>query len=452
VIAAFSLYLVAEMRTRGLRPWSAGAAGLLSLALAAGCGEDAAGPGTFDAAGDAPGTVDAGVDAVTNDTGADGATTADAGRIACQPNGACGAGQFCSTASQTCISAITAVAPGSFHTCALHANGRVSCWGDTQFIRPGPGQLTGPIDVPLDRRATAVVAGAQASCALLDDGSLRCWGVLGDKLLAPGPVVKEDGTRLGGVTQIAGGTLTFCAGTPAGTYCWGENRASELARPDTQVFGPLTAVLSQPGPRPLLAATVAIVVHDGKGQLCGWGNNDSGLVPGPRGIVAQPTCADQITDVAQISGGDGHVCVRRAGNAFSCWGSNSGGQLGTGDDSLLDVALPGMTGKLPGKITDITAGGYHTCALLETGAVMCWGSNEHGECGVPASAPLFSPVRAAGPAFVSIDSGAEASHTCGILADGQVQCWGNDEHGQLGSGALTEDSTRMSATPVPVKW
>jgi alpha-tubulin suppressor-like RCC1 family protein len=197
---------------------------------------------------------------------------------------------------------------------------------------------------------------------------------------------------------------------------------------------------------------VAIVVHDGKGQLCGWGNNDSGIVPGTRGIVAQPTCADQITDVLQLSAGDGHVCVRRSGNMFACWGSNSGGQLGVGDDGLLDAALPGMTRSLPARITGITTGGYHTCALLETGAVMCWGSNEHGECGVPPSSPLFSPVRAAGPAFVSINSSAEASHTCGVLADGQVQCWGTDERGQLGSGAATEDSTRMSAVPVPVKW
>jgi alpha-tubulin suppressor-like RCC1 family protein len=445
------------MRTRGLRLCSVGAAGLLLiLALAAGCGEDAPGPGAIDAAGDAPGTldaaVDAGADAVTTDARFDGAAGADAGRTACQPNGTCGAGQFCSDASQTCISAVTAVAPGTFHTCALHANGRVSCWGDTQFIRPGPAQLTGPIDVPLGRRATAVVAGAQASCALMDDGSVRCWGVLGDTLLAPGPVVKEDGTQLGGVTQIAGGTLTFCAGTPAGTHCWGENRASELARPDSQTFGPLTAVLSQPGPRPLLAATVAIVVHDGKGQLCGWGNNDSGLVPGARGIVAQPTCVEQITDVLQLSAGDGHVCARRAGNMFACWGSNSGGQLGVGDDGVLDMVLPGMTRTLPAKISSITAGGYHTCALLETGAVMCWGSNEHGECGVPVSAPQFSPVRAAGPAFVAINSGAEAAHTCGVRADGQVQCWGTDERGQLGSGATTEDSSRMSAVPVSVKW
>jgi hypothetical protein len=445
------------MPLRVARSFAPGAAWLLGLTLALSCADDAEAPA--DAAGDRDSAVppdsaisndsgdarDAGVGDVISDDAA-------AARMSCAPGGACGTGEFCASGSNICVSAVTSVAPGSFHTCALHRNGRISCWGDSRFITPGSSLLTGPVDVPLGGRAVAVVAGAQASCALLDDTSVRCWGVLGDSTLSPAPVVKEDGTRLLGVTHIAGGTLTFCAGSPAGTHCWGENRASELARPATMVFGPLTAVLAQAGPRPVLAAAVAIMVHDGAGQLCGWGNNDSGVVPGPRGIVAQPTCVEHVDGVLQLSAGDGHVCARLSGDSFSCWGSNSGGQLGNGDDSLLDVALPGVPRSLPSKIKGITAGGYHTCALLETGVVMCWGSNEHGECGVPASAPLFSPVVAAGPHFVSISSGAEAAHTCGVLADGSVQCWGTDERGQLGSGALTEDANRMSATPIPVRW
>lgn len=431
-------------------------AAVLLLGIAAGCaGADAPGaPGPLDAGAGTPGDVAAEVGAGGS---ADGAADQTVAAPADAPSAggcasACAAGEFCGVASRTCVSAVKAVAAGTFHTCALHGNGRISCWGDSRFIAPGLGKLVGPIDVPLGGRALAIAAGAEAACALLEDKSVRCWGVLGGTTRAPTLIVNEDGAALAGVTQIAGGTQAFCASTPAGTHCWGENRASEMARPPGTAFPATTAVLSQAGARPLLAATVAILVHDGVSQLCGWGNNDSGIVPGPRGIVERPTCVDKIDNVLQLSAGDGHVCARRGGARFSCWGSNSGGQLGTGDDSLLDVPLPGQIRSLPAGIVHITTGGYHTCALLDNGMVMCWGSNEHGECGVPASSPHFSPVVAATPRFVSIASGAEASHTCGLLEDGAVACWGTDERAQLGSGATSEDANRMSAVPVAVRF
>jgi alpha-tubulin suppressor-like RCC1 family protein len=436
---------------------------VLLIGIAIGCNADNGQPrsdaGVVIEAGVEAGTGDAGDAGAPADAGAptDAGAPADAGAghdavASCTSNAGCGAGRFCGVASRTCVSAVKAVAPGSFHTCAVHVDGRISCWGDSRFIAPGLPPLTGPVDVPLGRKAVALAAGAQATCALLDDQTVRCWGVFGEATLPPTTIVKEDGTALTAVVQIAGGTVAFCAGHAAGTYCWGDNRAGELGRPASMTFAPQTAVLSFPGARPLLAATVAIVVHDGRSQLCGWGNNDSGIVPGARGIVAQPTCVGTVPNVVGLSAGDGHVCARRGGKLFSCWGSNSGGQLGTGDDSLLDVELPGAIQTLPAAILDLTAGGYHSCALLESGTVMCWGSNERGECGVPSSAPHFAPVLASTPRFVSIASGAEASHTCGVLADGSVQCWGSDERAQLGSAASTEDASRLSSTPQPVRF
>jgi len=83
---------------------------------------------------------------------------------------------------------------------------------------------------------------------------------------------------------------------------------------------------------------------------------------------------------------------------------------------------------------------------------MCWGSNEHGECGVPPSAPLFSPTPMAAPPLVALGAGAGAQHTCGIRPDGSVVCWGYDDDGQLGTGATTVNEDRYSATPLPVRW
>jgi alpha-tubulin suppressor-like RCC1 family protein len=267
-------------------------------------------------------------------------------------------------------------------------------------------------------------------------------------------VTTEDGSALGGVTRIAGGSLAFCGSSPAGIHCWGDNKGSELARPMSMRFPPRTAVLADPRAFPHLAASVAIVVHDGGGELCGWGSNDSGIIPGARGLVERPACRAGLTGIAELSAGDGHVCARRGGATFSCWGSNSGGQLGIGDEDTLELEIPGMTRSLPAPITRLAAAAYHSCALLETGAVLCWGSNEHGEVGMPASAPVFAPRLVAGFAgkVVALGAGAGAQHTCAVLADGAIQCWGYDNAGQLGSGAFTEDADRHSPAPRLVRY
>jgi alpha-tubulin suppressor-like RCC1 family protein len=364
--------------------------------------------------------------------------------------GGCAAEQFRAVTGK-CVSAVTSVAAGTVHTCALHADGKVTCWGQGAVIGPGLPAVTPPVHVALPGRATAVAVGIQAACALVEGGQVHCWGEQGKGPEGPAPVTREDGSTLDHVTRIAGGSVAFCAVTDSAVLCWGENKASELARPATMSFPPRTAVVVLDRPRPLIAATVAILVHDGSGELCGWGNNDSGLVPGERGIVERPTCAAAPTAL-QLTAGDGHACARRGGAGFSCWGSNAGGQLGNGDDSLMDVPLPGAAQTLPGEIIALAAGAYHTCALVGGGAVWCWGSNEQGECGRPSSAPVFSPAPSAVMrGAVAIGSGAGAQHTCAVLEGGAVVCWGSDSDGQLGSGAA-QDATRFSADPVPVRW
>jgi hypothetical protein len=346
------------------------------------------------------------------------------------------------------------VAAGSVHSCAVHRDGRVSCWGYGPFIGPGLTVVTTPVFIDLPGPAVSLSVGIQAACALLASGEVRCWGDLGNGPERPGGITGEDGRALAGVTKLAGGSAAFCGVTPGGTHCWGSNASSELGRPAALSFPARTAVLAQPGPRPLIVATVAILVHDGVSELCGWGNNDSGILPGARGIVERPACSRTVPGVLQLSAGDGHVCARRGGDTFSCWGSNSGGQLGTGDEGQLEAELPGAVGRLPAGIDAIESGAYHTCALLATGRVHCWGSNEHGECGLPSSAPRFAPGAEVpfDQAVVAIGAGAGAQHSCAVLEDGSVSCWGYDNEGQLGSGVITRDSDRFSAQPLPVRW
>jgi alpha-tubulin suppressor-like RCC1 family protein len=367
---------------------------------------------------------------------------------------ACGAGQFCGAGSGTCVSAVVGLALGKGHTCAVHRSGRVSCWGEGAFIGPGLPEVTGPVIIALPSAATAVAAGVQEACAVVAGGAVYCWGQLAAAPVGPTPMKKEDGSPLSGITAIAGGSLTFCGLHPDGTYCWGDNSEGEVARPAAMSFPPDVAVLSHAGPSKYLAATVAVLIHDGGSQLCGWGNNDTGFAPGDRSVLERPSCSNDAPGVLQLTVGDGHACVRRAGKSYACWGTNAGGQLGIGDESL-EVAVPGTPHELPEEIRSIASGAYHTCALLVSGTVMCWGANTQGESGVASpSAPLFAPTVAdlVDVKMLDVFSGAASVHNCGLLADGSVRCWGSDDQGQLGSAASHDDSSRHSDRPIAVRF
>jgi alpha-tubulin suppressor-like RCC1 family protein len=89
--------------------------------------------------------------------------------------------------------------------------------------------------------------------------------------------------------------------------------------------------------------------------------------------------------------------------------------------------------------------GYHTCALLSDGSVKCWGQNDKGQLGDGTSHHSSTPVEVKGLADVTAVS-AGTQHTCALLSSGLVKCWGDNFDGELGDGTTTNAST-----PVAVK-
>src|SRR5438876_262301 len=93
--------------------------------------------------------------------------------------------------------------------------------------------------------------------------------------------------------------------------------------------------------------------------------------------------------------------------------------------------------------TAVSAGGQYTCVLLRDGTVQCWGRNVDGQLGDgttanPSTGPPGSSVPVAVSGIRSADAiTAGAYHTCALLADGTVQCWGRNHQGQLGDGTTT---------------
>ena len=160
----------------------------------------------------------------------------------------------------------------------------------------------------------------------------------------------------------------------------------------------------------------------------------------------------------QIASGGYHTCALITSGGVTCWGRGADGQLGNGATSSQSTPVDVLaTGENPGGaalsgVAQITAGGYHTCALATSGGVKCWGRGTNGQLGNDATPnPQSTPVdvvAAGGGGALSDGNQITAGflHTCALTTSGGVQCWGRGAVGQRGNGA--NPTTRT--TPVDV--
>ncbi|HLM72774.1 MAG TPA: hypothetical protein VK459_08780 [Polyangiaceae bacterium] len=153
-------------------------------------------------------------------------------------------------------------------------------------------------------------------------------------------------------------------------------------------------------------------------------------------------------DPIEISAGYKHTCVIRKDGTLWCWGRNTVGELGIpiGQGAIpVPVLVP-----LPGKAIKVAAGGgiysaqqvplAHTCAILEDTTVYCWGAGVFGQLGIGGSISSDKPVQVTSLVnAVAISAG--GAHTCAVKTDGDVYCWGSDADGQLGNGPAQDSPT-----------
>ncbi len=390
-----------------------------------------------------------------------------------------------------------AVSAGGAHTCAVLDDHSVRCWGLGVDGRLGygnpssigddeaPGSVA-PVDLGPGRSAIEISAGGAHTCALLDDGTVRCWGEgdngrlgysnttdIGDTE-APGSVGPVDlGVGRFAVAISAGGSHT-CALLDDGTVrCWGEGDNGRLGYSNTTDIGDTEAPGSV-GPVDLGADRQAVAISAGGAHTCalldngsvrcwglgtngrlGYGNTtDIGDTETP-GSVA-PVDVGSGRNAVAISAGDSHTCARLENGTTRCWGLGTNGRLGYGNTTDIgDTETPGSVGPVDvgsGRRTvAITAAGEHTCARLENGSTRCWGEAASGQLGYgntndigDTEAPgTVGPVNvgadpriALGRSVIRVAAG--GAHTCALLDDGNVRCWGEAESGQLGYGNTTD--------------
>lgn len=301
----------------------------------------------------------------------------------------------------------TAISAGPFHACAVRVDGTVWCWGENGNGQLGTGNTTDsnvPVRVSGVNDAIAVTAGGSDTgasnghtCMLRRSGGVLCWGdnisgQLGDGTTSDSPTpIKISGNHT--FKQISAGRLHTCGVKFSGeALCWGANNVGQL--------GIGNVVTPQLDP---VAMTGALA-----------------------------------SNVVEVSTGSFHTCGRTAAGTVHCTGSDGSGQLGDGaGTSTTSTPVQVTLSPLPSALI---TGGSHSCALVVTGEMRCWGSDTQGQIGNGATTgSQFSPVAVLNMTdAVGIGKSALGAHQCAVRVNTRVHCWGNNEQGQLGDGS-TDD-------------
>lgn len=300
-----------------------------------------------------------------------------------------------------------------------------------------------------DNVPARLTTGIYWTCGVLLNGSAKCWGQNDKGQLGDGTTTNRSTPvpvpGLTNVVDMSAGYDHTCALLSGGTVsCWGGNASGQLGDGTTtsrSIAAPVSGITSAVGISTGYDTSCAVLAG---GSVRCWGANWNGqLGDGTQGNTRLlPVTVVGLTDAVEVAGGSDHVCALRASERVVCWGDGVQGQLGI--LSLQSLNKPGADVAGLSGATMISAEREHTCALLRDRTVRCWGSNSFGQIGDGTTTKRTSAVAVnLLPPAVRVTAGYD--FTCAVLTDGTQRCWGWNAFGQLGNG-----STASSAVPVPV--
>jgi alpha-tubulin suppressor-like RCC1 family protein len=344
-------------------------------------------------------------------------------------------------------SGAVAIAAGEMHTCALGTDGRVKCWGRNDLGQLGDSSTAGrvtPVAVAgLPNGIVAITSGLSHTCALTSGGAVKCWGYnnrgqLGDGSFATRTAPVDVSGLTGGVASIAAGAYHTCAVTSGGAAkCWGYNSNGQLGNNSgANTSTPLDVAGLASGVTLIAGGAFHTCALVSGGAVKCWGSNSAGQVGDNSATQrAIPVAVSSLASgVTAISAGWNHTCVVVAAVGVKCWGTNLEGALG--DNSTVDFRrIPVDVVGLGGAVGSISAGGFHTCAVMTAGGVACWGLNYFGELGDGSSVARTAPVDVSGLESGMVSMAAGDDHTCALTSVGGVKCWGRNSNGQVGDGS-----------------
>ena len=326
-----------------------------------------------------------------------------------------------------------------YATCSLLVGGLVKCWGLATDGNLGIGISSGaigdvssdmgnnlaPVNVGTGVSVADICTGYYHQCVVLSNSKVKCWGSNGDGQLGLGTTVAKMGTALvdmgNNLPSVSLGTGLTATQVVVGNYhscallnnnlvkCWGANNYGQLGLNSTTYKGRASTDM---------------------------GDN------------LMYTVLSSTGGVGSIAGGHSHTCaILLSTNQTKCWGLNSNGILGVGDQSNRGHAANSMGDNLPPVnlgtgmyAVQISAGNDHTCALLNDATVKCWGNSNY--CGFGDTNNRGGTLASMGDALPRVNLGNSGTvqqitagyyHTCALFSSGMVKCWGRND-AELGIG------------------
>jgi alpha-tubulin suppressor-like RCC1 family protein len=296
-----------------------------------------------------------------------------------------------------------------------------------------------------------ISAGSRHTCALIVDGGVKCWGdnaygQIGDGSTAD-RLAAVDVVGLGSLATAvaAGGRHTCAIMEGGGVMCWGDNSKGQLGNGSTTSSPHPVSVQSLSGTVTAISLgdMHTCVLLDSGGVKC-WGRSDEGQLGNgtfsPNPNMFPVDVSGLSSGVWAIAAGVNHTCAVLTTGYVKCWGSNNNGQIGNGE--VTNVNVPKDVSTIAGAAPDISGGGTqvtgYTCARRRLGSPMCWGDNTYGQLGDGTHDQRSSPVPVSSLDESTARISAGGFHTCAVRG-AALFCWGSNQFGQLGDGT-TDDS------------
>ena len=304
-----------------------------------------------------------------------------------------------------------------------------------------------------------VVGGFGHTCALLATGGVKCWGAddlsqLGNEDRGVQPLPRDVQGLTRGVRAITSGSAHTCAlMMNGGVKCWGYNMYGQLGdgtNEDQRL--PVDVLGLDAGVAAVMAGSASVhtcaVLLDGsvkcwgRGGPGGLGNGETDDQPLPVDVIGLSASANA------LALGQDQTCAILTTGGVECWGANEYGQLGDGTST--PRSIPGAVSGLDESVSALASANAHSCALLDDGEVRCWGGNYHREVNNGSNTTQRVPLTVdelEGVSALTVGT----NHSCALLATGDVRCWGDNQYAQLGNpnpdGAWAVD---VEGLPSPV--
>ncbi len=304
----------------------------------------------------------------------------------------------------------------------------------------GAGDHAAPVKLYFPGKVVDIASGDRFSCAVQENGSVWCWGRdTNGQVGADNPgVIEFFPILLNGISSaryIYAGFQHACAITNSDVmYCWGQNNFAQLGAGDFQDSNtPRLANIKSLHPISADLGNAHTCILEQNGKVFCWGSNINGQVgdSAPLKYMIPATAngfeSGASTSPTALAQGMNNSCALKADGTAYCWGMNTAGELG--GQTLISSAEPVQVQAGTTRFSAITAGQFFSCGLTTQGGVKCWGKGSQGQLGNDSNEPSLVPVDViglgTGAGVTSLMS--DRSHSCALLSTGELQCWGAGE-------------------------